>query len=51
MGREKVFMIFFGKSLGYLLQAFDSEVLGNQLSVAGRELLSSHFQPLTSAFE
>jgi hypothetical protein len=51
MGREKVFMIFFGKPLRYSLQAFDSEVFGNQMSAVGRELLSSHFQPPTSAFE
>jgi len=51
MGREKVFMIFLEKPLRYLLQAFDSEVFGNQLSAAGRELLSSHFHPLTPGFE
>jgi hypothetical protein len=51
MGREEVFMIFFGKPLRYPLQAFDSEVFGKQRSAAGCELLTSHFQPPTSAFE
>ena len=44
-------MILLENHFRYSLQAFDSVVLGNQLLAAGGELLSSHLQPLTSAFE
>ncbi len=46
MSHEEVLMIFLENHFRYLLQAFDSVVLGNQLSAVGCELLTSNLYHL-----